>query len=307
MLDARLQHECEGLHRQAQRVWGRHFLGRRTSPTLAGGTEVTGYSDYTVGDDPRYIDWNLCARHDELRVKQFQGSEDNCVYLLVDVSKSMNPAGTEKFAFARRLTAALGYLALANLDRVSVLAICDRVAGEFPPLRGLPNWPRLLEYVDELQVDGAAGNLPAACDDFSLRGRRSGLAVLISDLLDPAGPQAGFALSRRYERAVDVLRGRRFEPYLVHLLDPLEADWQALGATRFVDPETGRSLAARLDADDVALYRQVLVEWIDSIKAFCSRRGVGYAQVHSDEPLQRAVHQMFGVATSRTAGQLARI
>ena len=55
--------------------------------------------------------------------------------------------------------------------------------------------------------------------------------------------------------------------------------------------------------DDLARYRDVFAEWIDSIKAFCGRRGVSYAQVHSSQPLERAVHQMFGVATSRMAGQ----
>lgn len=306
-MDTRFQQQCAGLHRQAQRVWGRHLLGRRRAATLASGTEVTGYSDYTLGDDPRYIDWNLCARHDELRVRQFQGSEDNAVYLLLDASPSMNPDGSQKLEFARRLTAAIGYLALANLDSVSMAVVSNRVVREFAPLRGLPNWPRLVAQLEQVNIDETASDLPAACGEFVGRGRRPGLVVIISDLLDPVVYQpGGYTVTRRFERAVDLVRARRHEPYLVHVVDPLESDWDSLGSTRFIDPETGQGITAHLRPDDLRHYRDVFAEWIDSIKAFCGRRSVSYAQVHSDQPLERAVHQMFGVATSRMASQLVQ-
>jgi uncharacterized protein (DUF58 family) len=205
------------------------------------------------------------------------------------------------------LTATLGYLALANLDQVGLLTVSSRVVREFPALRGLPNWPRLLTQLEQIQPAAEATDLPAACGEFVARARRPGLVVLVSDLLDPAVKRltGGFAITRRFERAVELLHSRRNEPYIVHVVDPLESDWDALGATRFVDPETGAAISARLRRGDVANYRDVFAEWIASIKAFCGRRGVGYAQVRTDQSLARAVQQMFGVAASRLATQLA--
>ncbi|MEQ8790596.1 MAG: DUF58 domain-containing protein [Pirellulaceae bacterium] len=294
--DARFQQQCESLHHQAARVWGRNFLGRRTQWTLAGGTEVTGYSDYSVGDDPRYIDWNLCARHDELRVKQFQGSEDNRVYLVLDVSRSMSPSGSEKFAFARRLTAALGYLALANLDRVGVLAVSDRIVSRFPAVRGRSHLPRLLAMLENLTVDQAATNLRAGCEAVTREGPRGGLAVLISDLIDPAG----------LEPALDTLRVRGFEPHLVHVVDPRETEWTATGPVALVDAESGRVVRTTLTPRDVANYRNVCHESVDALKRYCGRWWISYVQVRCDAPIENAVYQMFGVAKSRMASLHAR-
>jgi uncharacterized protein (DUF58 family) len=294
--DAQFQQQCESLHHQAARVWGRSFLGRRGQWTLAGGTEVTGYSDYTVGDDPRYIDWNLCARHDELRVKQFQGNEDNRVYLVLDVSRSMNPAGSTKFEFARRLTAALAYLALANLDRVGVLAVSDRIVRRFPPVRGRSHLPRLLAFIQQLTTDERPTNLRAACEAVTREGPRGGLAVMISDLIDPAG----------FEPALDTLRVRGLEPHLVHVVDPQETEWNAVGPVALVDAESGRVVRTTLRPADLANYRQVCRESVDALKQYCGRWWISYVQVRCDAPVQTAVHQMFGVASSRMASLHAR-
>lgn len=294
--DSRFQQQCASLHRQATRVWGRRFLGRKTQWTLAGGTELTGHSDYVAGDDPRYIDWNLCARHDELRVKQFQGSEDNRVQLLLDVSRSMNPAGSAKFPFARRLTAMLAYLALANLDRVGVSAVTDRIVRRFPPVRGMSHLPRLLAFLADLAPDDVPTNLCRVSEAVARETPGGGLAVLVSDLLDPAG----------FEPALDTLRINRFEPYLVHVVNPSETEWSATGPVALRDAETRRVLRTTLEAADVSNYRQVCREFTGAVKRYCGRWWISYVTARCDAPIEQTVFQMFGIARSRMAGQQAR-
>ena len=69
LFDADFLKRCESLHLAARRTWGQRMLGRRVELRLAGGTEVTGYTDYTTGHDFRYIDWNRCARPGALQEK----------------------------------------------------------------------------------------------------------------------------------------------------------------------------------------------------------------------------------------------
>ena len=294
--DAQFQWECESLHREARRVWGRRFLGRKLQATLAGGTEVTGYSDYVVGDDPRYIDWNVCARHDELRTKQFQGSDDNRVYLLLDVSPSMHPAGSGKLDFARRLTAALAYLALANLDDVGVASFTDRIVQEFPPARGMPHLPGLLNFAAQLESDGNATDLAAAVEAFNRRGRRPGLVVLLSDFFDRTG----------FEPAVDLLRRRGHEPYLVQVVDRDDLEGGPPGPVRFTDAESGAALSVTLEAADVARYREVFAGFTAALARYADRYDIGYAQVASDDAIHRCVYQIFGIAASRMVTQYAQ-
>src|SRR6185503_5271482 len=113
MFDTPFRRRCEALHALAGRAWGRRFLGRHIDQGSSAGTEVTGYNDYTSGDDFRHVDWYRCSRHDELLSKQYRGREDQRVYLLVDTSLGMGVQGGEKFTLATQLAAALGYLALA--------------------------------------------------------------------------------------------------------------------------------------------------------------------------------------------------
>jgi uncharacterized protein (DUF58 family) len=100
------------------------------------GIEFSDHREYTPGDDFRYLDWSIYARHGDLMLKRFQEEQDLHVYLMLDCSHSMAAGDPAKFDLARQLTAALAYIALADLDRIAVVAFADGVVGEFPVTRG---------------------------------------------------------------------------------------------------------------------------------------------------------------------------
>jgi uncharacterized protein (DUF58 family) len=206
IFDSQFLARCRSLHEAARRSWGRRFLARRLQLRAAGGTEVTGYTDYTAGDDPRYIDWHRCMRLDELVTKQFQGNEDQYVYFLLDASPSMSLGEPSKFEFARQLAGALGYLALENQDRVGVSVFGEGVTAEFPPTRNIAHAPRMLKFLEQQQISTQATRLTKAVDHFMNRAQASGMVIVVSDLLDAEG----------FTTAFDLLRRRGFEPYIVH-------------------------------------------------------------------------------------------
>ena len=103
---------------------------------MGGGIEFADHREYSPGDDLRYLDWNVFARHDELLLKRFQEEEDLHVYIFLDLSRSMEFGQPSKFDLARQLAAALAYIALADLDRVAVLAFSEGIVQEFPLTRG---------------------------------------------------------------------------------------------------------------------------------------------------------------------------
>ena len=71
-----------------------------------------------IGDDLRYVDWNIYGRLDRLHVKLFVDEEDLCLHLLVDASASMDFGAPSKLDYAVRVAAALGFVGLANHERV---------------------------------------------------------------------------------------------------------------------------------------------------------------------------------------------
>lgn len=288
-LDAQFLNRCRQLHALAQQTWGRRFLARREELRSAGGTEVTSYSDYAGGDDYRYVDWNRCARHDELLSRQFQGNEDQYVYFLIDCSGSMQVHDGAKWAAAGQLAAALGYLALANLDRVGVTAFADRILADFPPVRGRHHVPRLFDFLRSLPRDAAATNLKEVAATLVRRPQPPGLTVLVSDMLDPRG----------FQPALDILRRCRFEPYVLQIYHHLDADPRLLGKFRLCDAETGRTHLHVLDEQDLTNYQRVWDEHCESLRRYCYHYSIGLTQTEAGVPTQRCLETIMMRAVRR--------
>ncbi len=99
--------------------------GERRSVRRGQSVEFADYRNYTHGDDLRQLDWNVYARLEKLFIKLFVEEEDVTVHVLVDAAASMDFGEPNKLDFARRAAAALAYLGLAHLDRVSVAFLAD--------------------------------------------------------------------------------------------------------------------------------------------------------------------------------------
>src|SRR6516162_4475066 len=193
--------KLEYLSLVSKRVFRGTLSAQRRTMQLGGGIEFADHREYTPGDDFRYLDWNLFARHDELLLKRFQEEEDLHVYIFLNSSRSMGFGQPPKFDLARQVAAALAYIALADLDRVAVMAVAGDVLAEFPLTRGKGRILALLKFLEGLKSQGTVTNLSRVAKNFVTRAQRRGLALVISDLYDPDGFQGG----------LDVLRHHRYE------------------------------------------------------------------------------------------------
>jgi uncharacterized protein (DUF58 family) len=289
LFDSGFRQRCRSLDEAARRSWGNRFLGRRLDRRWAGGSEFVGHSDYTSGDDFRYVDWQICARHDELVTRQYRGSEDRIVYVLVDCSPGMGLGKPQKFDVARRLAGALGYMALANLDRVGVVGVSKRITAQLRPLRGKDRCPQLFRFLDELAIDPSPVNFRSAVEAFVQNRPQRGTTVVISDLFDPAG----------FEPAIDLLAKRGFPPYLLQVVDDLEVEPDFAGSIQFVDVSTGRTRSTYLEDIDLANYRRVFQEFSAACRRYCARRSIGIIQTRTSTPPDQSVLRVIRTATSR--------
>src|SRR5688572_8205130 len=231
LFDSDFLKKLEYLSLISRRVFRGSILAQRRTMQLGGGIEFADHRQYTPGDDFRYLDWNIYARHGDLLLKRFQEEEDLHVYFLLDCSRSMGFGEPAKFDLARQVTAALAYIALADLDRISVIAFADRVIADFPLTRGKARILPLLEFLENLPLAGTDTDLAASVQQFVRRRQRLGLAVVVSDLFSPGG----------YEQGLDQLRHRRYEPHVVQLHDPREARPTMLGDVELYDVENASS------------------------------------------------------------------
>jgi uncharacterized protein (DUF58 family) len=262
-------------------LMGDHPAMRRTA-----GIEFADYRPYTRGDDLRRVDWNAYARLGTLHIRQAQAEHETVLYLLVDGSPSMEIGRPPKFWAARRLAAALGYIALSHLDRVR-LAAPGATALTDLTLRGRPSTGALFRSLQELRP-----GRPAPFDDvlraWGGEGGDGHIAVLISDLLLDS-----------YQDGVRRLVGAGFGVVVLHLLSGEELDPPADNDLNLIDSETGEQRELHIGDAARALYRQRLQSWLAESETWCRSHGAIYCQVRSDWPVERVM-----VETLRKRGVL---
>src|SRR5881628_3245432 len=139
--------QLERLSLLSRRIFRGRVKGERRSPRKGQSVEFFDYRAYGVGDDLRYVDWNIYGRLDRLHVKLFLDEEDLCLHLIVDASASMGFGRPTKLDYAVRLAAALGFVGLVNLERVGVGVLRDRLSEGFSPSRGRNQFAGLVDFL----------------------------------------------------------------------------------------------------------------------------------------------------------------
>lgn len=265
----------------AGRVRAGQMKGERRSTKRGASLEFADYRDYVRGDDLRRVDWNAYARLERPFIKLFEEEEDLSVHVLIDASRSMNwpdeslsgpEAANErnKFQYAIRLAAALGHIALAAGDRLTVAAFHGGSARpvQFGPLRGRGNTFRLIKFLSDLTPEGTT-DLSVSLRDYAMLSSRAGLGFLLTDLFSPAGYQPG----------LNALLGQGYEMALLHVLAPEEIDPPLAGDLRLLDSETSEPQDVSVDGALRDLYKRRVQTWRDEIEAACLKRGVHYVPV----------------------------
>jgi uncharacterized protein (DUF58 family) len=288
LFDSDFLKKLEYLSLISRRVFRGQLLAQRRTMQMGGGIEFADHREYTPGDDFRYLDWNLYARHDELLLKRFQEEEDLHVYMLLDCSRSMNFGKPLKFDFARQVTAALAYIALADLDRVAVVAFASDILADFPLTRGKGRILSLLRFLEELKPQGTMTDLSRVVTGFVHRNQRRGLAVVVSDLYDPAG----------FERGLDMLRHRRYEPHVVQIYDRREAEPDLLGDVELYDVETESIQKVTVTERNLRQYRRIFNNFQESIRRYCRNYGLGCTRTTTEIPFDELILKMMRMAGS---------
>ncbi len=282
LFDSDFLKKLEYLSLVSRRVFRGRLLAQRRTKQLGGGIEFADHREYTPGDDLRYLDWNVYAKFGDLLLKRFQEEEDLHVYILLDASKSMDSGSPNKFDYARRIAAALAYIALADLDRVSILAYADRPLDVLPLTRGKDRVLSILKFLENIETGGTATDLATVAKSLVNRAQRTGLVVIISDLYDQVGFRAG----------VDLLRHRRFEPHVIQIHTAEEANPTFLGDIELDEMETGQRRKITVTERKLKQYRQLFAEFLTSIETYCKAYSLSCTRSTTDLPFDELVMRM---------------
>lgn len=265
----------------AKRAQGSGARADRRARRVGGGIDFADHRTYAPGDDVRSLDWNLLARLDRAFVRLREEDEDLTLSLIVDASASMACGAAPKLELAVRIAAALAYIALGGLDRVSVTVVGAGVRAATPPLRGKGNAARVLDLLGGVSGEGQTDLAAAARQVLAARGTaRRGRTILVSDLFDPAGPLP--ALTR--------LRGARQDVVLIQVTDAGDATPGGDdGDITAIDSETGVGRALTISAASRRAQQESYRAWLRGIAGACRQRAVPCFQIEVSTTFEDAV------------------
>lgn len=270
----------ENLELRARSIVEGFISGLHRSPFVGFSVEFASHREYAPGDDPRHVNWKLYARQQRLYVKEFDAETNMNLYVLLDVSHSMDCAsrGRSKRAYGASLAAALTHLALRQRDAAGVTLFADSVVSHVQP-RAKPHQLEEITRAIAAQSAQLPSNAARALPQAAELCQRRGMVVLISDLFDDLDA---------ITRGLDQLRFRNHEVLLFHLWDPFERDLPLDGHVRFHDLETGMELSTRVEGVRDA-YREEVAAWNARIQQECLNRSIDRVELTTDERVDQAL------------------
>jgi len=261
----------------ARRLFRLKVKSRRRK-RIGTGLEFADRRDYEYGDDFRYIDWNFFARMERLLVRLFEEEQEMYVYFLLDLSNSMQTGAPPKLDYARRALAALAYLGLSNLDRISVWTFAEDIGPVLHPKRGKAQIFAITDFLESIAASGST-DFAKSCGSFVSKVARPGLAVVLSDFFDPKG----------YESGLRTLFHNKFDLFLIHTFSPRDAAPDFLSDVRISDSETGEIRSLTVNSRLREAYEKEFDLYGKALESFAVKHGAGWLSAKTDIPFEELV------------------
>ena len=253
------------------------FGGNRKSKSYGSSCEFADYRDYIPGDDVTKIDWNAYGRFDKLYLKLYLDERQMHTKIYIDASRSMDHGTGGKAEEAVRLAAALAYISVCEMDKVSIYAIHSDVIDEVVSgMVGKEAYLNSIGKLNDIVFDGDCRISDAIIP--SATGYGDGMSVIISD----------FLTDNDYESAIDHLSDRKRDVFCIQVLSRDEINPQLRGRYHLYNSENVElDYRKNIDRDISAAYKRALEYVIGRIRGYCEARGAHYMLVTSDEPMSR--------------------
>lgn len=247
--------------------------GRHASPHRGASVEFAEYRKYVPGDDLRRLDWRAYGRSDRFYIKEYEADTNLRMVLVLDTSGSMDfgSVGTTKLEYARRVAAALSYLAIQQGDAVGLACVAGGIVQNIPPRRVPAHLTTIYDALEEAKPQGETG-IVKVLHELAETVRQRALVIILSDL---------FVDIDQLRDCFEHLRFRKHDVAVFHLLDPEELAFAFQRPTRFVDMEGGTAVFA--DPVEIAeRYHKALDSYLLGLRKLVLETSVDYRRISID-------------------------
>ena len=278
LLDRQFLEKLERLTIHWEKSFSGLVGGHNSSRFAGGGQEFLDHRHFHHGDDLRAVNWRAYMRLEKMFLKMFQIEPRVPVRLLIDTSASMSATSEQKFDYARKLAAALCYVALVRLDTICIQPFGDGLGERFICGGGRHRFSPVMDYLAELQTKGRT-SFYQAVREFISRYPQRGLLVVISDFLDDDG----------CEKALQYLSDFGHELLLVQVWSEEDRKPPWTGELELVDAESGSHVKMQVDERAREKYTDAFDQYADSLQKIAVSNSGRYVGVTTTMPLEDVI------------------
>lgn len=278
LLDPTFLARLDGIDVVSRKILQGKMQGERRSKRRGEGVEFADHRPYVVGDDLRFIDWNIYGRLDLFFLKLFLEEQDQSVHVLYDFSASMDYGQPSKALAVQKLAAALGYIGIVNNNRVTVSRFGDGLSAQIANMRSRSYTHRMAEFILSAEAGGAS-DFDKACRQVVNTRTGRGIMVVLSD----------FMFKNGFDQGLRRLISRQYDLYVIQVLSPQELEPELTGDLKLLDMEDGDQAEITISAALLKYYKKNLSAYCNELKDFCTNRGARYMLVRTSDSAEIVV------------------
>ena len=259
-----------------------YMIGYHKSPYHGFSVEFAEHRTYGQGDEIKHIDWKLYGKTDRHYVKRFEEETNLRSYILLDTSKSMNykSKNITKLKYGESLTAGLTHLMINQKDAVGLILFDNAIRKYISPKTSKSHKNIIFNSLSKCKA-GENTNIQLILDSMAERIKKSGLVILISDLLDDP---------KNVMKGLNHFRHNKQEVIVFHLLDKQEFNFTFNERTKFSDMETGETITT--DPWHIqSSYQDKIKLFINKFKRECGNQKIDYVPIFTDQNFDLALSE----------------
>jgi uncharacterized protein (DUF58 family) len=270
---------------QAKCIIEGFISGRHRSPFQGFSSQFSEHRRYHHGDPIKDIDWNVYAKTEKHFIKKYEAETDLDCYLCVDTSSSMNykhkNSNVSKLDYAIYLSAALAYMIIKQQDNVGLVTFDNTVTQYHRPKSTLKQLAQIITALEDT-TQSKASDFTLALPQILKLFKHKGLIILFSDFLGDT--EAAL-------KSLAMMRGKKHDIIVFHVLDQAEIDLPFDDLTEFVDIENTATTVTAKAGDIRDQYKKEIQNFTQYLQNECENMGVSYLQLSTTEPFDKALEQ----------------
>lgn len=280
--DSEFLKKLELLKLTARRALAKAGEGEKASHKKGASLDFIDFRNYSPGDEPRYVDWNIYARHGKLYIKEFAKEEAISVNIVLDNSPSMDFGVPRKLDYAKKIAAILAYSILLSRDKVAMHILSA---------------PNFIEYTSESEIERICKFLEGVgASDFTfesaferLNVKSNSVWLVISDFWE----------FDAVKEKLKIIPAKNSDVGLIHILSPEELSPNLQGKFRLIGVEGGERVDRFIGEAELNDYKRILDQHIESCKSFALLHNMNYVFASTDTDIET-----FALVYLRKAGIL---